>query len=350
MRTPKVLVLDDQPAMMRYWWNALESSGFNVVRCQTTEEAAREYSADNYDLIILDRMMPTGEVFHGSDTQVNITAGETVLSDQRKRGHLRDVPVIIFTSYDDQEVAQKLSAQDPRFRLVHKSTVPTELVKIARQMVEHYPVEAKQPEVLEDQHPNTAPYYVRNAQTGAPVRMSFVQCVPEGSAFLKPSSRGSWLWSSVLEYYLSDGQLYKHVSRLVPHQGPGSDAQTDDIAEGAFYNGGRDAQWYRNILFEAAPGNRYGDDDRRMTGVGKALVVRFLRECLYRHGIREEDILMGTHQLDDDQVKIQATRTATAFLQSLGFVCNPSTGIFTVSHDAARRLIADVTYPEGRKG
>ena len=56
----RILVLDDEPEALKYWWDDLEEAGFIVVRTTTVEQAILRSNADHYDLMVLDRMLPPG--------------------------------------------------------------------------------------------------------------------------------------------------------------------------------------------------------------------------------------------------------------------------------------------------
>ena len=62
---PKILVVDDDPDIVRATRLVLEAQGYRVVSAASAAEGKRALAAERPDLILLDVMMPTGtEGFH----------------------------------------------------------------------------------------------------------------------------------------------------------------------------------------------------------------------------------------------------------------------------------------------
>jgi CheY-like chemotaxis protein len=128
----KILVLDDEPEALRYWWDDLEEAGFAVVRTTTVEQALLRSNADHFDLMVLDRMLPPGEVFGAGVDPPHKDVGTSIVGDLRGRIHLEDVPVIFLTNYPSGDDVEELKNAYNRVEIVSKRTVPSAFTKIVQ--------------------------------------------------------------------------------------------------------------------------------------------------------------------------------------------------------------------------
>lgn len=98
---PCILLVDDDPLIIRMYQNRLSTDGYKVCTAQNGEEALAEVAKEKPALILLDVMMP----------QMN---GVETLKVLKKEEHTRDIPVIILTNLGDREEdvqnAKKLGA------------------------------------------------------------------------------------------------------------------------------------------------------------------------------------------------------------------------------------------------
>jgi len=101
--SPVILLVDDDPLIIRMYQNKLTADGYDVRTAQNGEEALAEVAKEKPALILLDVMMP----------QMN---GVETLKVLKKEEHTRDIPVIILTNLGDREEdvdnAKKLGALD----------------------------------------------------------------------------------------------------------------------------------------------------------------------------------------------------------------------------------------------
>jgi two-component system, OmpR family, alkaline phosphatase synthesis response regulator PhoP len=112
---PKILVVDDEPKIVRLVADYLQATGFGVVTARTGEEALMRARTDAPDLVVLDLGLP------GLD-------GLDVTRALRRDGEL---PIIILTARDDETdriVGLELGADD----YVTKPFSPRELVARVR--------------------------------------------------------------------------------------------------------------------------------------------------------------------------------------------------------------------------
>ena len=88
---PRVLVADDEPAITALVAEMLGYAGFDVVRAQGGAEALVLARAERPDVVLLDVMMPDLD-------------GRDACRALKMDAELRDVPVVLFSSADEQDV------------------------------------------------------------------------------------------------------------------------------------------------------------------------------------------------------------------------------------------------------
>jgi two-component system, sensor histidine kinase and response regulator len=99
---PKILVVDDEPPLRELVVVTL-GDAFVCEEVDNGDEALARLNADQYDLVMLDVMMPG-------------TSGTDVLRKMRADEELRDVPVIVMSAWQSpQDVASALEAGADRF-------------------------------------------------------------------------------------------------------------------------------------------------------------------------------------------------------------------------------------------
>jgi two-component system alkaline phosphatase synthesis response regulator PhoP len=82
--TRKVLLVDDEPAILRVIGKRLEVSGYQVVTAQSGPEALKKVQTDRPDAIVLDLMLPG-------------LNGAEVCAMLKQDPQYREIPVVIFT-------------------------------------------------------------------------------------------------------------------------------------------------------------------------------------------------------------------------------------------------------------
>ena len=97
----RILLVDDEPSIIKVISKRLETSGFEVIVAMDGAEALAKASSERPDLIILDLMLPTLD-------------GYQVCSQIKQERGARDIPVVvIFSGVDkeeDGELCQQLGA------------------------------------------------------------------------------------------------------------------------------------------------------------------------------------------------------------------------------------------------
>ncbi len=89
MAKEKILVVDDEEDILELVRYNLSREGYRVTGCLTGEDAVRKVRSDNFDLIVLDLMLP------GMD---GLAFTKTMKSDTR----LRNIPIIMLTAKGEE--------------------------------------------------------------------------------------------------------------------------------------------------------------------------------------------------------------------------------------------------------
>jgi two-component system, OmpR family, KDP operon response regulator KdpE len=90
----RVLVVDDEPAILRFLKPALEANAYEMTSAGTVAEAAQRIAADAPDIVVLDLGLPDGD-------------GKDVI---RRVREWSDVPIIVLSARDRE--AEKIEALD----------------------------------------------------------------------------------------------------------------------------------------------------------------------------------------------------------------------------------------------
>jgi two-component system KDP operon response regulator KdpE len=94
MTTSRALVVDDEPAILRFLRPALEANGYDLVTAGTVAEAIRRIAADAPDIVLLDLGLPDGD-------------GKDVI---RRAREWSDVPIVVLSARERE--AEKIEALD----------------------------------------------------------------------------------------------------------------------------------------------------------------------------------------------------------------------------------------------
>jgi len=100
-RKPRVLLVDDEPSIIKMVGKRLEIEGFEVVTAMDGEEALAKARAERPDLIVLDLMLPK-------------VSGFDICAELKQRQQSSEIPIItIFSgkgSAEDEERCKQLGA------------------------------------------------------------------------------------------------------------------------------------------------------------------------------------------------------------------------------------------------
>jgi len=104
----KILIVEDEPAMIRALTDNLESEGFEVLKARDGVEGLTMASAHHPDIILLDILMP-------------IMDGLTMMQKLRNQDVWgKKVPIILLTnlSPDEDRIMRRITADEPAYYLV----------------------------------------------------------------------------------------------------------------------------------------------------------------------------------------------------------------------------------------
>lgn len=91
---PRVLVVDDEAAIVRFLKPALEANGYNVVTAATVDEATKRIARELPEIVVLDLGLPDGD-------------GKDVIRQVRQWS---DVPIVVLSARDRE--GEKIEALD----------------------------------------------------------------------------------------------------------------------------------------------------------------------------------------------------------------------------------------------
>jgi two-component system, OmpR family, response regulator MprA len=112
-RQPKVLLVDDDPALIRMVRLTFITEGFDVVTAKDGIEGLERLEGDSVDLIVLDLQMPRMD-------------GRTFYREMRSKGC--SAPVVILSAFGAEEAVRELHAE----AFVKKPFDPEDLLSTAR--------------------------------------------------------------------------------------------------------------------------------------------------------------------------------------------------------------------------
>ncbi|MDD3607254.1 MAG: response regulator [Candidatus Moranbacteria bacterium] len=112
----KILVVEDDIFISEMYNVKLSSSGFDVDMAEDGEEALKKIASDDYDVILLDIIMPK---INGWDVL------EKIKDDKKKKGY----KIIMLTNVDDQEDIRKAIENGADDYLIKSLFTPGEVVQ-----------------------------------------------------------------------------------------------------------------------------------------------------------------------------------------------------------------------------
>ena len=119
-RPPKILVVDDTPAVLDVVRKCLEPEGYTVVTCLESRHSVRLAREERPDVIMLDVVMPE-------------VSGWDVLAELRADHSLAHIPVIVCTAYAAEALGRMVELQrnpDQHLGLLPKPFDVEELIEV----------------------------------------------------------------------------------------------------------------------------------------------------------------------------------------------------------------------------
>lgn len=118
---PRILIVDDEPFMLRLIETSLKKAGFDLISCRSGEQALDLAAQQRPSLIIMDLMMP------GMD-------GFTTLQHLKAKPDLGKVPVIMLTA-KGHKFTQEKAEEGGVDAFLTKPFSPSQLVEEARKLI-----------------------------------------------------------------------------------------------------------------------------------------------------------------------------------------------------------------------
>lgn len=112
----KVLLIEDEKELLELYKLKLSLDDYDVYTAQTGQEGLKRAWTDQPDLIFLDIKMPEMDGFE-------------VLKQLRENHKTKDVPVIILSNFDEQEMIEKGLSLGANEYLVKSTFTPDEVSK-----------------------------------------------------------------------------------------------------------------------------------------------------------------------------------------------------------------------------
>ncbi len=176
----RVLVVDDEPAILRFLKPALEANGYELVTAGTVAEAIKRIAADAPDIVLLDLGLPDGD-------------GKEVI---RRAREWSDVPIIVLSARERE--AEKIEALDlGADDYVNKPFNVGELLARMRAALRHRMQRKAETPVLRVGDVEIDAVRHRIVRAGAEIKLT--------------------------------PKEFELLSFLAKHAGPGADAQTDTV-------------------------------------------------------------------------------------------------------------------------
>ena len=132
----KILFIDDEPYFMRAHIDTLKDEGYRVDEAGDGGEALEKLETKEYDLIVLDIIMPAGGL---EDTNGGMRTGLRLHEIIRQRLRLT-APILFLTVVDSRENHQHIrntehECEGPPHTILVKPVLPSELVERVRELL-----------------------------------------------------------------------------------------------------------------------------------------------------------------------------------------------------------------------
>ena len=125
----KILVVDDDPIVVKSCKRILQAEGFEVFTCPSADEALEKMKQCDFDLILMDVKMPKHD-------------GIFLMKEMKK--HWPDIPIVCMSGYPTAETiadVTKLGA----IQFIPKPFRPDEFMKIMRRVIQKMPIKQSFP-------------------------------------------------------------------------------------------------------------------------------------------------------------------------------------------------------------
>jgi CheY-like chemotaxis protein len=118
----KICIVEDDDSIREIYKTALEGKGYEVTTAADGEEGLRALKFNRPDVVLLDLLMPKMD-------------GVSLMKVIRGDRELADLPVIVMTNVDDQDVVKKVGKYNASFYLVKSLFDPKKMVGIVEEVL-----------------------------------------------------------------------------------------------------------------------------------------------------------------------------------------------------------------------
>lgn len=115
----KVLIVEDDPVLIRMYSTKLITEGFGVTTATNGEEGLQKVVSENFDIVVLDIMMPR-------------MSGIDMLKKLREDNSNLQIPFIILTNLTEKEQQEEATRLGVKEFLIKADLLPSDLVKTIR--------------------------------------------------------------------------------------------------------------------------------------------------------------------------------------------------------------------------
>ncbi len=112
----KILIVEDENILAEMYKERFESEGIEVAVAFSAEEALEKVDKEVPDLILLDILLPRAN-------------GISFVEKLKEKKHGFDIPILVFSNYDDANTKAKASALGIKEYIIKTQYTPTELVE-----------------------------------------------------------------------------------------------------------------------------------------------------------------------------------------------------------------------------
>jgi CheY-like chemotaxis protein len=138
----KILFIDDEPEFANPQAEALEEIGYDITMAIDYDEALEYLNKSEYDLIILDLLIPPSEV-ESTETEEMVEVGLKLYEYIRVTKRMTHLPIIFLTVVRDTDIVSKLADRERAYghKLNHlpKPARPTDVVRNVKETFLNYP-------------------------------------------------------------------------------------------------------------------------------------------------------------------------------------------------------------------
>ncbi len=118
----RILIIEDDQDVRELYAEVLRDGGFDVEEAVDGQSGLARMLKDDYDLIILDIMLPKFD-------------GLSILKTIKKKGALKDIPIILLTNLDRESIIKEGFALGADGYLIKSEHTPRQIVEEAKKFL-----------------------------------------------------------------------------------------------------------------------------------------------------------------------------------------------------------------------